>query len=133
MARWRFVFRLLQSGRMAQATLGSARATERDAEAREIVRSRSWRAACSCAGMTSTAFGKGKLVEEVRIAQTANGKTFGAHVQLLETEDGQLVRFVYSTGGIARRGPVAFRPKDLAKLRAALAKTPRLRAALGFG
>jgi hypothetical protein len=83
--------------------------------------------------MTTTAFGKASLVEEIKIAQTANGKSFGAHVQLLESEVGTLVRFAYSTNGAARRGPVAFRAKDIAKLRVAMAKTPRLRAALGFG
>jgi hypothetical protein len=54
-------------------------------------------------------------------------------VQLLEDERGeQLVRFAYSTGGSARRGPVTLRARDLRTLRSRLARTPELRAAL-FG
>lgn len=83
--------------------------------------------------MTTTAFGKAVVVEKIEIPQKANGKSFGAIVELLESEDGDLVRFAYATESTARRGPVAFRVKDLAKLRTELAKRPRLRAALGFG
>lgn len=83
--------------------------------------------------MTNTAFGSAAVVEKIEIAQKVNGRSFGAVVELLESEEGELVRFAYSTDGTVRRGPVAFREKDLVKLRAALAKTPRLRAALGYG
>ena len=45
----------------------------------------------------------------------------------------RLVRFAYATDGTARRGPVTLRARDLEKLRAALADTPELAAALGLG
>jgi hypothetical protein len=55
-------------------------------------------------------------------------------VQLLEDARGErLVRFAYATDGTARRGPVTLRARDLEKLRAALADTPELAAALGLG
>ena len=66
----------------------------------------------------------------MKVAQSANGKSFGALIQLLETERGPLVRFAYSTGGAARRGPVTLRPQDMTKLASALEKTPKLKAVL---
>lgn len=84
--------------------------------------------------MVSTAFGQADLVEEVKIAQRADGKSWTTHVQLLESRDGDwFVRFAYSTDGSARRGPVTLRGSDLERLRKALVKRPRLRTALGFG
>jgi hypothetical protein len=78
-----------------------------------------------------TPFGKALILEEVRVPQQANGKRFGSLVQLLETEGGErLVRFAYTTGGTARRGPVTFRTRDLERLRAALADHPGLEEAL---
>jgi hypothetical protein len=48
-------------------------------------------------------------------------------VQLLENAKGErLVRFAYATDGVARRGPVTLRPRDLERLRAALARHPGL-------
>lgn len=83
--------------------------------------------------MTTTAWGKAAIVEEVAVKQSADGKEFSTLVQLLEGEEGEsLVRFAYSTGGAARRGPVTLRPADIHRLRKALAKTPRLRAALDW-
>jgi hypothetical protein len=87
--------------------------------------------------MTTTAWGAAAIVEEVSIKQTASRlgekKEFETLVQLLEGEDGEsLIRFAYSTGGAARRGPVTLRAPDVHKLRKALAKTPRLRAALDW-
>jgi hypothetical protein len=87
--------------------------------------------------MTTTAWGSAKVVEEVSIAQIAkyegDQKSFTTLVQLLEGEDGEsLVRFAYSTGNAARRGPVTLRAQDIHKLRKALAKAPRLRAALAW-
>jgi len=89
------------------------------------------------ARMTTTAWGHAAIVEEVSIKQTSNRggepKEFTTLVQLLEGEEGEsLVRFAYSTGGAARRGPVTLRPADIHKLRKALAKAPRLRAALDW-
>lgn len=81
--------------------------------------------------MVTTAFGKAEVAEQVTLKQRANGKDFATLVQLLETERGDwLVRFAYSTGGTARRGPVTLRHADLERLRAALRKTPKLAAVL---
>jgi hypothetical protein len=55
-------------------------------------------------------------------------------VELLEDARGErLVRFAYATGGVARRGPVTLRARDLERLHEALAKTPALAQALGLG
>lgn len=92
--------------------------------------------------MTTTAWGEATLVEEITITQGAGGggggggekRSFATLVQLLEGRDGELlVRFAYSTGGTARRGPVTLRRADLARMKKALAKAPRLRDALGLG
>jgi hypothetical protein len=83
--------------------------------------------------MTTTAWGEATLVEEITIKQGAAGRSFATLVQLLEGKSGeQLVRFAYSTGGTARRGPVTLRRADLQRMKQALAKAPRLRAALGL-
>ena len=42
----------------------------------------------------------------------------------------RLVRFAYTTGGVARRGPVTLRAEDLERLRAALTEHPQLAEAL---
>ena len=82
--------------------------------------------------MTTTAWGEATVVEEIQIKQGAGERTFATLVQLLEDpRGGTLVRFAYSTDGIARRGPVTLRGVDLMRLRRALTKAPRLRAALG--
>lgn len=81
--------------------------------------------------MTTTAWGEATLIEEITIKQGAGGRSFATLVQLLEGSNGEpLVRFAYSTGGTARRGPVTLRRADLARMKKALAKAPRLRAAL---
>jgi hypothetical protein len=81
--------------------------------------------------MIITAFGKATLAEEVALKQRVDGRQFATHVQLLENEKGEwLVRFAYSTDGVARRGPVTLRHADLERLRAALKKTPKLAAVL---
>jgi hypothetical protein len=41
-----------------------------------------------------------------------------------------MIRFAYATDGVARRGPVTLRQRDLARLRDALERAPRLREAL---
>ena len=82
-------------------------------------------------GTVATAGGKASVAEEVKLGQSANGKRFTTIVQLLEDDRGEwLVRFAYATDCVARRGPVTLRGADLERLRKALAKTPRLRAAL---
>lgn len=83
--------------------------------------------------MTITAWGAATIVEEISIKQSVGERSFATLVQLLEGDAGQLlVRFAYSTGGTARRGPVTLRKADLERMRRALAKAPRLRAALGL-
>ena len=68
-----------------------------------------------------TAFGTAEIAEQVTLKQRVNGKQFATLVQLLEDGKGDwLVRFAYSTGGTARRGPVTFRGADLARRRGVL-------------
>ena len=80
-----------------------------------------------------TPWGAATLVEELTLPQRAGEKRFASVIQLLETDRGErLVRFAYSTGGVARRGPVTLRAKDVERLREALAEHPALAEALGF-
>jgi hypothetical protein len=82
----------------------------------------------------ATPWGRAALVEEVTVPQRAGGRRFFSLVQLLELESGErLVRFAYSTGGTARRGPVTMRARDLARLREALSAYPTLAEVLGIG
>jgi hypothetical protein len=82
---------------------------------------------------TSTPWGPATLVERVTLPQRVGEKRFGALVELLENTRGErLIRVAYSTDGIARRGPVTLRARDLARLHDALRKTPELAAALGL-
>lgn len=84
-------------------------------------------------GKTATPWGPADLVEEVTVRQQAGDKRFASIVQLLETGNGErLVRFAYSTGGTARRGPITLRQRDLERLRAALENRPQLQEVLGF-
>jgi hypothetical protein len=79
----------------------------------------------------ATPWGPAALVEELRLPQQAGEKRFASLVQLLETAKGErLVRFAYATDGVARRGPVTLRAKDVEKLRTLLAKHPGLEEAL---
>ena len=79
----------------------------------------------------ATPWGTATLLEELKLPQQAGDKRFASLVQLLETANGErLVRFAYATDGVARRGPVTLRLRDLELLRAALAKHPGLEAAL---
>jgi hypothetical protein len=79
----------------------------------------------------ATPWGTATLLEELRLPQQVGDKRFASLVQLLETAQGErLVRFAYATDGVARRGPVTLRARDLEKLRAALAKHPGLKEAL---
>jgi hypothetical protein len=82
---------------------------------------------------TSTPWGRATLVERLTVPQRAGDKRFSSVVELLEDDRGErLIRFAYSTDGVARRGPVTLRSRDLERLRRALAKTPVLAAALGL-
>jgi hypothetical protein len=89
------------------------------------------KAATQAATQAATPWGSATLLEELRLPQQAGDKRFSSLVQLLETAKGErLVRFAYATDGVARRGPVTLRAKDLERLRAALAKHPGLEEAL---
>ena len=80
---------------------------------------------------TATPWGAARTLEQLTLPQRAGEKRFASVVQLLETDKGErLVRFAYTTGGIARRGPVTLRVRDLERLRAALAEHPGLAEAL---
>jgi hypothetical protein len=84
-------------------------------------------------GKTATPWGPADLVEEVTVRQQAGEKRFASIVQLLETGNGErLVRFAYSTGGTARRGPITLRQRDLERLRTALENRPQLQEVLGL-
>jgi hypothetical protein len=81
----------------------------------------------------ATPWGRAELVEELTLAQRAGDKRFASVVQLLEAKGGErLVRFAYTSGGSARRGPVTLRARDLERLRAGLAERPGLSEALGL-
>lgn len=81
----------------------------------------------------ATPWGPAELVEELTLPQRAGDKRFATIVQLLETDTGErLVRFAYSTGGAARRGPVTLRARDVERFRATLAEHPALAEALGL-
>jgi hypothetical protein len=80
---------------------------------------------------TATPWGSARVVKHLSLSQRAGEKRFASVVELLETQKGErLVRFAYTTGGVARRGPVTLRTKDLARLRAALTEHPELAEAL---
>ena len=78
-----------------------------------------------------TAWGAAALVEQVSLPQRSGERRFASVVQLLELERGErLVRFAYTTDGVARRGPVTLRARDLERLRSALREHPELEQAL---
>lgn len=80
---------------------------------------------------SATPWGPAAVVEEVTVPQRAGERRFTCLVQLLENDRGErLVRFAYSTGGAARRGPVTLRARDVERLRDALADHPELSDAL---
>jgi hypothetical protein len=82
----------------------------------------------------ATPWGAAHSVQQLTLQQRAGEKRFASVVQLLETEKGErLVRFAYTTGGVARRGPVTLRLRDLERLRAALAEHPGLAEAIWGG
>lgn len=82
---------------------------------------------------TATPWGDAQLVEQVTVGQRAADRRFATVVELLETSSGErLVRFAYTTGGQARRGPVTLRARDIERLRDQLARHPALSEALGM-
>jgi hypothetical protein len=85
------------------------------------------------AANVATPWGRAIVVEEVAVPQEAGGREFASVAQLLQTPEGALlVRFAYTTGGSARRGPVTFRAGDLEALRDGLGERRRLAKALGL-
>ena len=81
-----------------------------------------------------TAWGTAALVERVIVPQRAGAKRFASVVELLERPDGErFIRFAYTTDGVARRGPVSLRPRDLERLRKGFADAPELAAILRAG
>jgi hypothetical protein len=81
----------------------------------------------------ATPWGAARVVEEARVAQRAGDKRFSSIVQLLENDRGEpLVRIAYATEGVARRGPVTLRRRDVEKLRASLRPGSTLAAVLGW-
>ena len=86
------------------------------------------------AKQAQTPWGAATVVDELVLPQRAGDKRFGSLVQLLAGAKGEpLVRFAYATDGVARRGPVTLRARDLLRLREALGEHPDLADALGFG
>jgi hypothetical protein len=80
---------------------------------------------------SATPWGPARVIEHVSLPQRAGEKRFASVIELLEADKGErLVRFAYTTGGVARRGPVTLRTKDLERLRAALSDHPELAEAL---
>ena len=83
---------------------------------------------------TATPWGPATVVEHLKVTQRVGDKQFASLVELLEDDRGErLVRFAYSTGGSARRGPVTLRARDVERLHRKLAKTPELADLLRLG
>jgi hypothetical protein len=81
----------------------------------------------------ATPWGAAELLEEASLPQRVGERRFAMVVQLLEAPSGErLVRFAYTTDGVARRGPVTMRARDVERLRAALERAPVLKETLGL-
>ena len=81
----------------------------------------------------ATPWGQASVVEQVKVAQRAGDRRFASVVELLQSEQGErLLRIAYTTDGVARRGPVTLRAKDVDRLRSALTGTPGIAALLGL-
>ncbi len=82
----------------------------------------------------ATAWGDASVVEQLTLPQRSGDRRFASVVQLLEMDRGErFVRFAYTTDGVARRGPVTLRARDLERLHAALGEHPGLAEALRPG
>jgi hypothetical protein len=80
----------------------------------------------------TTAWGEAQVLEQLTLPQRSGDRRFASVIQLLEAGRGErMVRFAYTTDGVARRGPVTLRARDLERLRAALEEHPGLAEALG--
>jgi hypothetical protein len=75
----------------------------------------------------ATPWGPALVLERFALPQRAGEKRFSSVVELLESERGErLLRFAYTTDGVARRGPVTLRARDLERLGAELARHPAI-------
>ena len=82
---------------------------------------------------TATPWGPATVVEEAKVQQRAGEKRFASVIQLLESERGErLIRIAYTTDGVARRGPVTLRPRDVERLRESLGPGSALARLLGW-
>jgi hypothetical protein len=82
----------------------------------------------------ATPWGAAAVIDELTLPQRAGDKRFTSVVQLLQAAGGErFVRFAYSSGGRARRGPVTLRVRDLERLRAALGDHSDLAEVLRLG
>jgi hypothetical protein len=91
-------------------------------------------AASPAPASVATPWGRATVAAQAGVQQRSGERRFQSVVQLLADERGEpLVRFAYTTDGVARRGPVTLRARDLEKLRAAVAAEPALAALLGWG
>src|SRR5690349_4108719 len=78
----------------------------------------------------ATPWGSAEVVEEVKVSQRAPERRFTTIVQLLAgADDERFVRIAYTTDGIARRGPVTLRLRDLERVLRDVAERPGLAAA----
>ena len=72
-------------------------------------------------------WGKGQVVEEA----CYEGEYHEPCLQLMEYENGSYsIRFAYFSGGRFQRSPLMIDTREIARMRRALRKTPRLRALL---
>src|SRR5947209_8685738 len=89
--------------------------------------------ATKTAPRATTPWGRATVIDEIKVAQRAGDKRFASMIQLLESDQGeQLLRIAYTTGGIARRGPVTLRPQDVERLRSAVRPDSALGKLLGW-
>jgi hypothetical protein len=78
----------------------------------------------------ATPWGAAEVVEEVRVAQRTSDKRFTTIVQLLAgANDEPFVRIAYTTDGVARRGPVTLKLRELGRVLDDVADQPGLAAA----
>jgi hypothetical protein len=81
----------------------------------------------------ATPWGSAEVVEEVKVPQRASEKRFTTIVQLLAgANDEPFVRIAYTTDGVARRGPVTLKVRDLERVLSELSGQPGLAAVFGL-
>jgi len=85
------------------------------------------------ANTITTPWGAASCIDRLTVQQRAGERRFASVVELLEHGGERFVRIAYTNDGVARRGPVTLRAKDVAKLRGELAKHPEIAEALGLG